>query len=261
MRIRRLILASWIAVLTVTAPDVVTTGRRVLAQEPTRRIDPEADRILREMGEYLAEADEFSFQADVLMDSVLRSGQWVTVGARMTVAARRPDSVRVEHHGDERQRRFVLNDGQFTMYDVQRNVYAVANVPTRIDEAIDHVVETYGFSVPVSDLLSADPYETLIANIETGFVVGRHAVDGALCHHLAFSQEWIDWEVWIEDGPRPVPRQVVITYKDEEGAPGYIARLSHWDFRPEFSDQYFEFRPPPGSDWIEFLPTEEEVQP
>lgn len=261
MRTVRLLLASWVVMLTVTAPDFVTPDSRVLAQEPQRHIDPDADRILREMGEYLAAAAAFTFQADSSMDSVLRSGQWVTVGARSHIAAQRPDQLRVERHGDERHRRVVLNEGRFTMYDSERNVYAVADVPTAIDEAIDHMVETFGFSVPLSDLLAPNPYETLIANVETGFVVGRHAVDGVPCHHLAFSQEWIDWEVWIEDGPRPVPRQVIITYKDEEGAPGYAVRLSNWDFRPGFSDHYFEFQPPPGSDSIEFLPTREEIQP
>ena len=61
------------------------------------------------MGRYLAEAGEFALQMDVLMDSVLRSGQWVSVGARATVAARRPSSVRVEHDGDERERLVVLD--------------------------------------------------------------------------------------------------------------------------------------------------------
>jgi hypothetical protein len=255
------IVASWLAVLIVMPPAVLSNGRLIHAQEPVDHVDPEADRILREMGEYLAAAEAFTVQADVTTDSVLRSGQWVTVGARSQIATHRPDKVRVEYHGDERQRRVVLNDGRFTMYDAEKNVYAVADVPTRIDDAIDHVVDTFGFSVSLSDLLSADPYETLIANVESGFVVGLHAVDGVRCHHLAFSQEWIDWEVWIEDGPRPVPRQVVITYKDEEGAPGYAVRLSNWDFRPGFSDHYFEFQPPPGSDSIEFLPTQEEIQP
>ena len=178
----------------------------------------------------------------------------VTTVGRSHVAAQRPNKLRAEYHGGERQRRSLLDNGRFTVYDIERNVYAVADVPTPIDEALDYIVETLGFSYPLSDFLATDPYTALIANVETGFVVGQHAVDGVPSHHLAFSQEWIDWEVWVEDGPRPVPRQVVITYKDEEGAPGYRVRLSRWNFRPEFSNHYFEFHPPPDSNQIEFLP-------
>ncbi len=252
---RRVRLGSWILTSVMAGLVCVVQTQDARAQQSRQHVDPEADRILRDMGEYLAEAEEFAFQADVLMDSVLRSGQWVSVGARATAAVRRPSSVRVERQGDERTRLIVIDDGVFTLHDVERNVYAATDVPMRIDEAIDHVVETYGVSVQLEDLLSADPYGTLIANVESGFVVGRHAVDGTPCHHLAFSQELIDWEVWVEDGPRPVPRQVVITYKDEEGAPDYTVRLSNWDFQPGFSDGYFEFRPPAGADSIEFLPS------
>ena len=60
----------------VAGLDFVTTGQRMSAQAPAQRIDPAADRILREMGEYLAAAEQFMVRADVSMDTVLRSGQW-----------------------------------------------------------------------------------------------------------------------------------------------------------------------------------------
>ena len=125
-----------------------------------------------------------------------------------------------------------------------------------IDGAVDRAFELYGFSVPIADLVYADPYRTLMENVETGFVVGRHAVDGVLCDHLAFSQESIDWQIWIEDGPRPVPRKLVITYKTEPGSLQYIARFSNWEFQPRFSKHYFEFDRPAGSGEIEFMTVE-----
>ena len=116
------------------------------------------------------------------------------------------------------------------------------------------VFDRYGFSVPISDLVYSDPYKALTGHVQHGFWVGLHAVDGTPCHHLAFLQETIDWQIWIEDGPRPVPRKLLITYKDEPGSPQYTARLSGWDFHPRISDGWFEFRPPVGADQIEFLP-------
>jgi hypothetical protein len=85
------------------------------------------------------------------------------------------------------------------------------------------------------------------------------------CHHLAFSQETIDWQIWIEDGPRPVPRKLVITYKTEPGSPQYVARLSGWNFQPRFSKHFFTFEAPAGAGEMEFLTVEnapeKEVQP
>jgi len=231
-----------------------TPSSSVKADDSAPYIEEHADRILREMSEYLQTAVEFTFRAEVTYDSVTATGGKIQYGGRADVAVRRPDRLHVEYTGDERQNWFVLDGREVTVYDAIVNVYAVAEVPADIDSAIDRMVEQYGFSVPIADLVYADPYSTLTGNVVQGSLVGRHAVDGTVCHHLAFSQETIDWQIWIEDGPRPLPRKLVITYKEEVGSPQYTARLSSWDFQPRLADSYFQFHPPAGADEIEFLP-------
>jgi hypothetical protein len=230
----------------------------------TAQIEPRADRILREMGQYLASASEFTFEAEVAYDA-FAFGQEIQYGGSVQVSVRRPARLRVEYDGDERRNRVVYDGERITVYHAGRNVYAAAESDAGIDVAVDRVFEASGFSVPIADLVYADPYAVLIESVEAGRVVGRHAVDGTPCHHLAFSQEALDWQIWIEDGPRPVPRKLVITYKNEPGSPQYVARISGWDFQPRVADSYFEFRPPPGAAQIEFLPApeivEEEVEP
>jgi hypothetical protein len=217
-------------------------------------VEARADRILREMGEYLKAAGEFTFHADVTYDSVLANGQNIQYGGAADLAVRRPDRLRSDYNGDERRSRAVYDGRTITLYDMAVNVYAVAEVPPEIDAAVDQIFEAYGFSVPIADLVYSDPYRVLIENVESGFLVGRHSVDGTPCHHLAFSQYSIDWQIWIEDGPRPVPRKLLITYKEEPGSPQYTAILSDWDFQPNLSDHWFQFNPPIGADEIEFLP-------
>ena len=131
-----------------------------------------------------------------------------------------------------------------------------------LDDVLDYSYKKYGISVPISDLVYSDPYQTLIDKVVSGRLIGLHAVDGVLSHHLVFSQASIDWQIWIEDGARPVPRKLVITYENEPGSPQYIATLSEWTFQPRISDHYFTFQPPPGSAEIEFLENiREERQP
>jgi hypothetical protein len=221
-------------------------------------VDADANRILSEMGEYLKTAGEFSFRGDVAYDSVQSSGEKFEYGGVVHVYVRRPDRLRVVYDGDERKSRAFYDSRIFTLYDAAQNVYATKEVSLELDDALDRVFERFGLAVPIADLVYADPYAILIENVEVGIVVGRHPVDGIPCHHLAFSQEGIDWQIWIEDGPpRPVPRKLVITQKDDAGSPQYRARLSEWDFQPRLSDHYFTFRPPAGANEIEFLPLEE----
>ncbi len=145
----------------------------------------------------------------------------------------------------------------FTLHDVRAGLYAQKEMTADIDTAVDRLFERFGFSVPTADLIYADPYSTLTESVDTGFVVGLHTVQGVRCHHLAFSQESIDWQIWIEDGPRPLPRKLLITYKEEPGSPQYEVQLSHWDLGPRISDAYFEFDPPAGAGRMEFLHADE----
>ena len=220
-------------------------------------IEARADRVLRAMSDYLKSADQFTFQADVAYDSVVVSGQKIQYGATGKISVRRPDHLRVEHHGDEQDLRVVFNGKMFTLHDVRAGLYAQKEMTADIDTAVDRMFERFGFSVPTADLVYADPYATLTASVDSGFVVGLHAVQGVRCHHLAFSQESIDWQIWIEDGPRPLPRKLLITHKDEPGSPQYAVELSRWDLSPHISDAYFEFDPPADAGRIEFLPTAE----
>ena len=251
----RSILSILLAAILVIAGGV----RSSAAADGAPGVEERADRILREMGEYLKTASEFTFKADISYDSVETSGEKIEYGGVAKVAVHRPDRLHWEYVGDElqRQSQAIINGSRFVLYKDAENLYSRADVPSDLDGAIDHLVKKYGFPVPTADLVYADPYSILIENVESGFLVGLHPVDGTPCHHLAFSQEAIDWQIWIEDGPRPVPRKLVVTYKNEPSSPQYTARLSGWDFQPRLSDRYFQFHPPAGASEIEFLPIQE----
>jgi hypothetical protein len=221
------------------------------------RVETHADRILKEMGDYLKSADAFTFHAESSYDAIDRNGQKIRYGGTTDVAIHRPDRLRSKFIGDERQTQTFYDGKTVTIYNPAVNMYAITDVPPDIDGAIDKIFDKYGVSVPLADLVFADPYNTLIANVIGGRWVGRHSIAGVPCNHLAFTQESIDWQIWIEEGPRPVPRQILITYTDEPGWPQYLARLKSWDFEPRFSNDHFNFQPPTGSDEMEFLTTSE----
>ena len=47
--------------------------------------------------------------------------------------------------------------------------------------------------------------------------------------------------------PVRCPKKIVITYKDEDGAPQYTAIFSNWDFETKLPDFLFNFEPPSGA--------------
>jgi hypothetical protein len=118
------------------------------------------------------------------------------------------------------------------------------DAPGDIDGVLDEVDDKYGVVIPLSDFLYADPHAVLTEGVLYGEYLGLHTAGGVLCHHLSFSQEDIDWQLWIDAGDRPLPRKLVITYLDEPGAPQYTALIRRWSLEPKFADDLFEFQPP-----------------
>ncbi len=249
----------WHAALAVVA--LPGTAAILLAQSPSQQpdaaalpsIDSHADRVLREMSEFLKSAQSLSFRVDSTLDSVRPNGRKIQLEMSEHVAVRRPGHLRVDRTGDEGSGQ-VYSDGQtFVMYDADENTFAKTAVPNELSAAIDHVWEEFAIEVPVADLVYADPYAVLTEHVQSGQFVGKHTVNGVLCDHLAFTQETIDWQIWVEDGHRRLPRKMVVTYKQRQESPQYTAVISNWQLDPKLSDHIFRFEPPAGAHKIEFL--------
>ncbi len=208
-------------------------------------VDPRADRILRDMGRYLAARERFSFEARISLDRVYSSGEKVEYGRRARVALWRPSRLRAELEGDLGRERIWFDGEQFSILNLDQSAWSSKAISGSVDEALDVLAREYGMSSPLADLVYADPYAVLSENVISGRYVGNHQVGRVRTHHLAFRQETIDWQIWIEDGLRPVPRKFVITYREVPGAPQYRAVLARWNVDPELDDSAFRFEPPP----------------
>ncbi len=171
---------------------------------------------------------------------------------------RRPDNVFAEFNGDERHTKTFLSNGSLKIFDVRKRLYVKTPISSHIDEAMDEVFEKYGISVPISDFVYSNPYKVLVENALSGVFVGTHIADRIKAHHLAFTQEEIDWQIWINDGPMPVPLKLVIDYKLEPGSPRYTVRFTEWNFTPHISKQFFDFHPPNDVTEIDVLPVQYE---
>jgi hypothetical protein len=215
-------------------------------------IGQQADRFLRQMSDYLMAAKQFSFHAEIAYDDLLPSGQKLQLGASHAVLVRRPDRAYAQFHGEKGDKRFWYDGKSITLYDATHDVYATEQAPSTIDGMLDHIMKAFGFSPPLSDLIYSDPYAVLTQNVQNGFYAGVTQIDGQRCHHLAFQEKKIDWQIWIEDGTQCVPRKVVITYKTLPGAPQFIALLSHWDLTAPAPDGMFTANLPAGADRITF---------
>lgn len=260
----------FVAVFIILVSLVLMSGTAFAEEESTAAVEaektpvigPRADAILKAMGDYLKGTEQFSFHAEITFDDVLPTGQKIQYAATNDVAVRRPDRLYAELQGDLGGKRFWYDGKSMTLLDVDQRVYASEAVPAKIDEAMDHVMEKFNFSPPLADFFYQDPYSVLIKNVQFGFYVGLSDIEGIRCHHLAFVEKYIDWQIWVEDGRQMVPRKLLITYKTLTESPQYTAVLSEWDLNAHLSDALFnaELTTKTNVQKIEFLTEETEKE-
>ena len=93
--------------------------------------------------------------------------------------------------------------------------------------------------IPLADFLYDDPYLRMTEGILRGAYLGIHQAAGVDCHHVAFEQDTVDWQLWVDAGERPLPRRLVITYKTEHGVPQYAVTFHEWNLEPVLPDELF----------------------
>jgi hypothetical protein len=215
------------------------------------RVDPRADEALRKMSAALGSATAFSFRSVSTMDEPVATGQMAQFSRETRVLVRRPDRVFAEARQDQDELSFWYEGRAVTVVDKASNTYAAVQVPARIDDMLDELANKHGLTLPLADLLFADPYKVLTADVLTGKCVGLHEVGGVKCTHLLFTQENVDWQIWIDAGKEPLPRKIVIDYKTVPGRPEFSAVLSDWDLSPSAEDGRFKPAVPNGAKKVE----------
>jgi hypothetical protein len=163
----------------------------------------------------------------------------------------RPDRLRVEEGDGFSQPEMWYKAGRLTVFDSLADQYAAIDGPETIDAMLDYLAAEHGLVMPVADLLFSDPFTVLSAGIQLGVHLGEVTLAGRTCHHLAFRQEALDWQIWIdaEEG-RALPRKFVISYKHELGHPQYSVTFMDWDLAPEIAEGHFDASPPPNAGFV-----------
>jgi hypothetical protein len=210
-------------------------------------VSPEADQLLRHMSDFLGKKKHFSVKVDATTEEVLKSGAKAQVQSAGMVYVKRPDELRIDKTGDDGSSQIVSNGKTFTIYSQRQNKYYTTTASPTLDATLSKVQDSSNVDLPGADLLFEDTYKELMEDTVSGESLGASVVQGVPTHHLVFQGREVDWQIWIEDGPQPLPRKYVITSKKIDGAPEYSVLLSDWKLEPKVEANWFEFKPPAGA--------------
>jgi hypothetical protein len=222
------------------------------AAEPV--LSEDAARILARMTDFIAAAPAFTLASDTGHEVLQENGHVLEFGSQLTLAIQRPSRAIGRFDSRNGDSSLTVLDGEaIWVYSANENIYDTTRQPGDIDLSLEFLAKQLGVPRQLRDFFSKDLTASLGSAVQSGYYVGESIIAGVLCDHLALRGEKEDVQVWIARGDEPVPRRIVITYRQIEGQPQFWAEFTDWNFSPELSDATFTFTPPGDAKRIRFF--------
>lgn len=237
----------WVAAAAAVA---MLSSTAVATAQP--RIDPRATDQLKKMTDLLVHTKALTVHATFRNEVVTLSGQKLEYESWAHVSMRRPDRFRTSRHATLEDLDFYYDGKTATVFRKQPNLSAAEPTAPTLDAMMDLVRAHLDIDIPGSDLLYTDAYAGMVDGLTDALYVGIEDVEGVQTHHVAFRNADVDWQLWIQDGEKPLPVKYVITTKWATGAPNFDVVMTDWDLAPRLDDSVFTFVPPPGARQIDF---------
>jgi len=228
------------------------------------KIDPKADKVIRELSQHLRAAKSFRF--DVTSSTTMEAqGVKQQFSATYAVSLRRPNKLAIALKKGLMGITIVCDGKNTYTYMPMLKEYKVSPAPEDLD---DFVAEGMGGAlgmgmgsmVFVSALLRTDPYAVIMDGVSEGKYLGQQEIDGAKHHHVKFSQDELDWEMWVATGQKPLLKKIVPDMsktfaKLADTLPAQLKDLKmqmtivfdNWALDVNIPEDAFTFQPPPGA--------------
>jgi len=209
---------------------------------------------LKQMSERLTSSKAFTYKSNSFIELQVDSGQFITFFTDVDVALQRPNKLRINALGDLPNFQIYFDGAKVSAFDKQKNLHAVSEPITTIDEMLAFVISKVHLNFPSADLMYSNPYAVMTKNLTQAVVIGPSMVNGVPCEHFAYMEPGINWEIWIENGKNALPLRLAMTYKQAPNFPRFLVEFSDWNLKPKLSPETFVFKAPADSKKIEFGP-------
>ena len=220
------------------------------APAPQAKVDPAAVKAIQDMSKYLSSLNSFRLTTDGSLDTVTADGQRIQMDGSTDYAVKKPGFA-IKYASDTKDRDFFYDGKQFTVYSPNLGYYATVAAPATNREVLDTIYNNYGIRLPLEDLFRwNDTNSNRIENFRAAYNLGTVTLDGVKTTHYAFREPDVDWEVWIDQGDKPLPRKLSIVDRTDPARPAFTTNLK-WTPNAPVSASDVTFVPSAGAMRIE----------
>ncbi len=216
-------------------------------------VDPRAVAELQKMITELGRYDRVMFKTRTTWEAIQDSGMKLQFDAEQEIGIHRPNKLySIVLRDDGQSTKFFFDRSTLSYLNVTDNEYAQLPVPPTINEMLDHVLENLDLPAPpMLDFLYGDMKTSFLSGLQSAWYVGESTIRGEKCHHLAFSHEDVDFQIWIPATGQSLPLKYTITWKNEPHMPWFTAQFIEWNTAPSFAKDAFSFVKPKGATKID----------
>jgi hypothetical protein len=206
-------------------------------------IDTRAATSLSQMVQTLAQTQAFSFTALTTTEDVSSTLQKLQFDTSVRGSVKRPDKLFFEKTGSENVTLW-FDGTTATLLDRTANTYLSLTVSGGLDGLMTALAQQH-IEAPFAGLLRSD-LSTVTSHVLTADYYGPSLVDDKTCDHLAFRQDNVDWQLWI-DQATSLPKKAVITSKMLAAAPQHQLFVKDITTDQKIDDSTFQAALPPGA--------------
>lgn len=196
-----------------TTPDVaptpappVATPTAVVAAAPG---DPNA--IVQQIGEFYKSASSLQVDSEQVL-SMKGPGMDNRMTSSRTIIAERPNRLAIRSSESMNAFDFVSDGEQLITYVPALQKYTSESAPESFDELLANPLMNAGSmsgqTSLITQLLTSDPATGIMQGVTKSEYVGAEDIDGVRAHHLHFTQDQFDWDLWTAADGDPLVLKV-----------------------------------------------------
>jgi peroxiredoxin len=238
-------------------------GQAQAADDDAAEIDPKAEKVLRVTADYFQKVKGARVNVDWTLFNE-NNGKRGKAEQSYRLTMERPNLlVATVVSGD--QALSVICDGK-KLYTIQNaaNEYTVEDAPSSMDRivgkaGVKHFHSLHGMTV-LTSLMAAKPYEALLDGVQSVAYLGSEDLEGIKCHHLRFTREALNWDLWVDAGDKPLVHKIapdIMTLMKKQGAdiPASVKlelaiAVKNWTIDPALADATFAINLPKGAEKV-----------
>lgn len=222
--------------------------------------DPQA--LVKQVAQHLQAARTVQVENEITvqMQSEAMNNQMTM---KRSIVTERPNRIAVRSQKGNMGADVVSDGKKMVTYLAATKRYTEEDAPQTFEELLQNPMlgaATPGTGFSVLHLLTEDAYKRLMEGVSSVEYAGREKIDGTETDHLKFTQQQIDWEMWISTGENPLVQKVamdlteLIRNRAGNNAPfgkdikmTAVMRLRNWKLGEDPPAEAFVFEPPEGA--------------